>query len=538
MHVRPLDQTSFFDPHFLVPDALVRGSVPWLLAHEPARLFPAWLFMGWRGSTGRGRKAWPARVLMALVVLRWTEEGMSRLASTRRAKTDLVWRAAMGLPVGNGTPHERTIRDFERFMRSRHPEAGAPRFVLFHEHVVRLCLEAGVAGPEATWAMDSTPMWCFGAVRDTLRLLGEGTRTLLRDWATGTRSSLDEVAHRLDVPFVLAKSIKGAFDINWKDPAARSSVVARVADSAVDAVTFVRRHIADARPSHRRRILRTARQLAAVVANDLEADESGRLGVARRVATDRIVSMTDPTARHGRKSASARFDGFKVSLLGDIESGLIAAVTVHPGNTHDGSVAHRIVRRAKRLVGSIERVLGDTAYGGARLRFMLRESEGVSVLAPPVPVAAGARFGRERFDFDLDAGTATCPAGKTTDRLSWNTSGNCEGTAAKAPTFIWSADDCGSCPMASRCHAPHRRSRRVRFHPYETDLRRARSEWKTSAARSEYRKRSRCERLVHRMVRHGARRARAWGLGAANFQAHAVATACNLGLLAQALAAG
>ena len=52
--------------------------------------------------------------------------------------------------------------------------------------------------------------------------------------------------------------------------------------------------------------------------------------------------------------------------------------------------------------------------------------------------------------------------------------------------------------------------------------------------RAEYPDRSRFERLNHQLTRHGARQARAWGLAAANLQAHAIAMRCNLQLLAEA----
>ena len=66
----------------------------------------------------------------------------------------------------------------------------------------------------------------------------------------------------------------------------------------------------------------------------LETDNAGRLVVAERVAKDRIISLTDPEARHGRKSKKSLVNGYKLHLLGDIVSGLIANITVTRGNTH------------------------------------------------------------------------------------------------------------------------------------------------------------------------------------------------------------
>ncbi|MFT6396610.1 MAG: hypothetical protein ACJAYU_001353 [Bradymonadia bacterium] len=101
--------------------------------------------------------------------------------------------------------------------------------------------------------------------------------------------------------------------------------------------------------------------------------------------------------------------------------------------------------------------------------------------------------------------------------------------------FHWGAEHCGQCPLRKECTLPNRSGRTVRFHPYELELRAARELWETPEARRVYRRRAECERLGHRMTRHGARRARAWGLAAAHLQVHVIAAASNLALLALGL---
>ncbi len=536
MSLRPLTQTSFFDPEHLVPDCLEPGSVPWLLSRFRSMLFPSWLFAGWRGESRYGRCAWPYESLMALLLLRWTEEGISRLASTRRAKTDLVWRAAMRLCLRTHPPDERTLRDFEKFLRSRHPSVGVPRYLLFHEHIVRLCLGHGVGGEDAVWSMDSTPMWCYGAVLDTLRLLGDGTRALLREWCKASGEDTAELAAMLGVEHVSAKSTKGAFRINWRDKEARAVVVNNVAEGAMRLVEHVRAGIETVGRNKRKGLLRRCRNLAAVVACDLETDESGRLVIARRVAKGRLISLTDPQARHGRKSRQRKFNGFKVHALGDVVSGLLISLTVTEGSDHDGSVAHRLVTRANDILDDLERVLADTAYGGARLRHIVRANLGVELLAPP-PAATSkkpGRLGRADIEFDFEQWTATCKAGVTTDDMRW-TYDSAHGV--EVATFKWTKADCHDCPLRQACRGKQGGGHRVSLHPYEHELRKARHDWEKTEVRNEYRLRSQCERLMNRLVRHGARKARAWGLGFAHFQAHAIATTCNLKLLAQALAA-
>ena len=255
--------------------------------------------------------------------------------------------------------------------------------LLLHEHIVRWCLDAGVVGKDATWSFDSTPMWCYGAVLDTVRLLGEGTRELARQWAKATEQTVEQVAETWQTPYILAKSIKGHFRIYWRDDEQRTEVIEVVAQGALRAVKHVRTNISVARASRRKQLLRCCAIILRVVAQDFETDEQGCLVIAKRVANDRIISLTDPCARHGRKSNSKTFNGFKVHVLGDIVSGVIASVTVSACNKHDGSVAHRLIRRAKALADNIETVLGDTAYGGATLRHRVRTELHVSILATP-----------------------------------------------------------------------------------------------------------------------------------------------------------
>ncbi len=534
MTVRSLAQTSFFDPEFLMPGCLEEGSVPWLLARHRSLLFPRWLWEGW-GTHRLGREAYPAPLLLTLLMLRWTETGMSRVASVRRATRDLVWRAALGLRLGGPTPDEKTVRRFERFMRERHAVSGARRYMLLHEHIVRLCLDKGVVDDSEQWVMDSTPMWCFGAVLDTMRLLGDGLRMLAHDWARATRTKLTEVARQWKVPHVTRPSTKGAFDVNWKDPDVRNDVVNALASAVLRCTKAVVSGLDAARPGLKKRLLRKCRQLLKVVTDDLETDGQGRLVVAERVRKDRLVSFTDPAARHGRKSKSKTFKGFKAHVLGDAVSGLIVSLAVTPGGDHDGSVATRMIRRAQSISSNITRFLGDTAYGGAQLRETL-ERAGNVLIAPPPPLDLKREtkfFRKHEFQVDFEAMTATCPAKITTADSTLRWSGS---QKASTRRFQWPATTCQGCPLKEQCNERKRTGHVLELHPNEQTQRAARVAWEQPATRRAYRRRAEGERLVDRMTRRGGRKAFAWGIDMAHQQAHHIGTAANLKLLAEALA--
>ena len=535
MSRRVLNLVSFFDPQFADPNALEHGTVPWLLANYRSVLFPGWLLKGWRGEKRFGRPAWPAIVLMTFMLLRWDDKGMSRRAAVRQASKNVTWRAALGLQIGAPTFDEKTVREFEKFLCQPHPDFNVPRFMVFHEHVVRLNLEAGVLGDSPIWSTDSTPMYAYGATLDTVRLLGDGLGMLARQWAKARKLDIEELATAWKLPFIVAKSTKGAFEADWSDSDARAKVITELAHKAIDCCERVRAEIGSVRNSKRKGLLRRCRNLLKVVSDDLETDKQGRLVVAQRVAKERLISLTDPESRHGRKSKGRTFNGYKVHGVGDVISNLIVSLTVTKGNAHDGSVCHRLIKRAKKLKEDIVKVLGDTAYGGARLRNEVKEDFGVELLAPP-PASGSSkseRFGKQDFDVSPGMKSATCPGGiRSVERKKVSTSRYDE----QVWRFRWPKEACRQCPLKAQCNNKTRVGHYVDFHPYEEELREARVQWSRPEVREEYRSRSECERLMNLMVRQDRRQVRAFGLKAANLQAHLVVAASNLSILAKQLA--
>jgi len=524
-------QVSFFSPEFIDPTCLTPGTVPWVLARFGSTVFPAWLFEGWSKKQGRGRDAWSPLVLMSLLMLRFVEAGMSRRAAVRRASTDLVWCAAMGLVMGGESPSETTVRRFEAFLAGRDERTDVPRYLLVHEHLVRLCLQDEQLVLASVWATDSTPMWCYGAVHDTVRLLGDGIVRLVQRYARLKHIPVEQLASEWQLPLLLSKSVKGHYRIDWSDREQRSEVIEELAQDVVRVVEQVRSDVETLPSKHRKDLLRRCRLLLRVVHQDLETDETGRLVVARRVAKDRIISLTDPQARHGRKSKSKTFNGFKLHLVGDLVSGLIASIAVTSGNHHDGRPATRLIRRARQMCDAIEYVLGDTAYGGAELRYVVRKSISVEIVAPP-PATRSKENGFSRSDFEIELAEkrATCPRERnaTGFRMSWSSE-----QGAHYPVFTWNKQTCAGCDARKACIGKRSGGKFLALHPYEHEVRRAREQWDDPVVRKLYRVRSQCERLVNQVVRHGGRQASSYGLQSAQLQAHAIAMRCNLALFAE-----
>ena len=71
--------------------------------------------------------------------------------------------------------------------------------------------------------------------------------------------------------------------------------------------------------------------LVQIRTQDLEPDpHRGGARIREGVAADRRVSIADKDMRHGRKSKSKRFNGFKRHIAADADRGLILACAITP----------------------------------------------------------------------------------------------------------------------------------------------------------------------------------------------------------------
>lgn len=87
--------------------------------------------------------------------------------------------------------------------------------------------------------------------------------------------------------------------------------------------------------------------LSRVLVQDIERREDGP-AIKEGVAKDRLLSVHDPEMRHGRKSASKRFDGHKAALAVDTDEPLIVAIDVLAGNARSAE-ALELVEQAEAI---------------------------------------------------------------------------------------------------------------------------------------------------------------------------------------------
>jgi len=449
----------------------------------------------------KGRPSIPPSV-MVRAMLCATHDKTSDAETSRRTRVDADWKAAMGVDdefTGIGATTFSLMRS-----RMVVHDADAELF----ERTIEKAVKAGILKGNITAIIDSSPVHGAGAVADTYELVRGFLRQVVR--AAGER--LSEEAREAAEPFCGAKP-----DIDWQDPAARKAHLAELVAAGM-ALLVEAAGIDD--PA----VTEPADLLAQVIDQDVEADDSGEANpqIRQGVARDRVISHSDPDMRHGRKSASRRFDGHKLDVITDEDTELVLGVEVRAGNASDGEGAVPLLAQVMALPGiMITTLLGDMAYSDGDVREAVEEL-GAELVAKVPPVTNSGRFPKTDFAIDTEAGTVTCPAGNVTSDA--RPAKDHKGRAVTRFTF--SPATCAACPLREKCTTSDK-GRSVVLSAHEDRITRARAAQSEPETKALLRRRSKVERKIDHLQDLGMGKARYRGRRRTRLQALLAATVAN-----------
>lgn len=262
-------------------------------------------------------------------------------------------------------------------------------------------------------AMDSSPLEGAGRSEDTINLLAHAARNILKCVATLLDCSAREIAVEAGAPLLLGSSIKKELDLDWSDPSEKRGAIVTLAEQLDALEAWVQENLPSAMVEPPLAdLLATLRQLRD---QDLEPDPSGGGPRVRRgVAPDRRVSVQDPDMRHGRKSKSKRFNGYKRHVAADLDTDLILACAITPANRPEEQAALKLQADIAAL--SLARPLGelhiDRGYINSPVIDSIIKDRGEVVCRPWVP-HNDKLFTKRDFSINMRDRTITCPAGKT-----------------------------------------------------------------------------------------------------------------------------
>jgi transposase len=470
-----------------------------------------------------GRPSVPPSQLCIALLLQ-TYEGVSDDEAIERTAYDLRWKVALGLELDEKLCAKSTLQLF-RAKLVVHEQYGQ-----IFEASVTACRRAGLLKRrKLDVAIDTTPVLGRGAVKDTYNLLSDQIRTVVQEACALKGWELDAVTSEQGLSRHFSASLKGAVELDWDDPAARRALIGQVVADARVALALAARALRGfARNADHTQTLRGARELLAdLLQQDIEEEPADGGGPALRQGTsrDRIVSTTDPEMRHGHKSHSKGFEGYKAAVVAEVEHGVIVATDIRAANVADGAGARALIEQAAEGTGQrVGRVFGDTAYGNMATRQELSGcADRVVAKAPPLPHRRGC-FSIEDFAVDARHGVAHCPAGKRSlrrDRIlkpypGWR--------------YVFSRHDCRACRLRVQCTTGKRTARMITVTEATRALQKLRCQQSTLNFKSLYRLRVVVEHRLARLCQLGIRQARYFGRAKTAFQLALAAAVANLSL--------
>ena len=521
-------QRGLFDADTMYLDFVGRDSFYGFLATQRSRIFHDEDFADLY-CKNNGRDSIPPSQLATALLLQ-AHDRVSDEEAANRADFDLRWKVALGVAVDERPFVKSTLQLF-RSQLILHDKA---RQVF--KKSLDFARETGYLKHRKMRAvLDTTFILGAGAVKDTYNLLADGIVKLVRVLAALAGREPATWAADNDLARYGAPSIKGTAEINWDDKAERQTFLQGIvadADRLLAEARALFAQYADGMPE-KQAIREAADLLAQLLLQDIDRTPAGAT-LKEGTSPDRIVSVHDPEMRHGHKSASVRFEGYKAAVAVDPESQLITAAAVLPGNAHDSEQALDLIKQSEENAqATVMEGIGDGAYGTGRLRQAFAD-QGRTLIAPVPAAKESATFPKTAFTITMQAHTCQCPAGQVTTLLvpaGSRTSGRGERVALQA--FQFPKEVCAVCPLRPQCLMPSSHGgRRVVLHPQEALMQAARA-FQTSDQYAPYRKmRQAVEHRVARLVQLGIRHGRYVGRIKTLFQLLLAATVANLTLVA------
>jgi len=440
--------------------------------------------------TGAGEEPHPP-ALLRMVVLLQGYVGASDAEAVELSLVDLRWQMVLDC-LGASTPpfsqggllafRERMIaHDMDRVLLDR--TVAMVRSGAMTEGEGRSLSKALRA------AIDSRPLAGAGRVEDTINLLGHAARSIVQLVSKLMQRDPEEICRKAGIPLLLAPSLKSGLDIDWSDPKQKAMAVQVVERQVSSLQRWVDRHLDEVVCEPLRPYIDA---LVQVRAQDLEVDEDGTTRIRQGVAPDRRISVHDREMRHGRKSRSKRFDGYKEHIARDLDSPAIVACAVTPANRPEElGAADDIKRQRLRLV----ELYIDRAYVNSPVVDDVFASGG-TVLAKPWGQRAHrpGLFTKGDFKIDLRTKTITCPNGQVEP-------------FEPGDTVEFDPEACGACPLRSKCTlAASGNGRTVSISADESRQRKFRNLQQTGPGRALLRQRTAVEHsLAHIAARKGYR---------------------------------
>jgi hypothetical protein len=486
-----------------------------------------------------GRPSIAPSVLAVALLLQWYES-VSDEEAARRAELDLSWKVALGIELMDVPFVKSVLCEFRNKLILHKQQKRFFDLSLRHARTQGFFKSRNIQ-----IALDTTPIFGRGAVEDTYNMLAEALRLLINALCAVAHESAEEFATHHDLRrYVMAKSFKGSFDsIDWDNADERQSVLDCLVADCERTLLLAQAALTDSTQEspESAQIVQASTLLRRLLAQDVEGTNTGAAKITQGVAQDRLVSVHDSEmparpagGRHGRKSVSQCFNGYKGALAVEPSSQIITAVDVIPANAQDSKDAQALIDESAEKTGlSVTTVIGDGAYGTIEARLDAQEAEiPYTLVAPVAQLPHTGRFTKEDFQIDTEHSEVRCPAAEVTRTYARRTEKKRTGRTFAYRIYRFAPKQCGACALRTQCLKQTTPYRSVLVHEHEGLVTDAKAFQRTDIFRTIYRTRVAVEHRIARLMRFGARKARYFGSSKVLFQFAMTAALANLTLMA------
>jgi hypothetical protein len=467
-------------------------------------------------DTGAGKDPKPPAML-AMATLLQAYSGVSDEQAVELSVVDLRWQMVLACIGATEPPFEQgTLFNFRQRM-IRHD--------MDRRLLERTC-ELAKSSREFDWrklpktlrvAIDSAPLEGAGRVEDTINLLGHAARKVVECAAVILGWKAERVCREADIPVLQGSSVKAALDVQWSDPAEKVRALETLIEQLDHLEAWLTKQLPDEiQNPPLSETLETLRQLRA---QDIEPDPdpkgSSKPRIRQGTAPDRRISIEDPDMRHGRKSKSKLFNGYKRHVALDLDGEMILACAVEPANRPEQDAVPALRADLDRQGLRPDALFIDRGYVGCSLVDDVLARRGQVVCRPWVS-HNGDLFPKEAFRINLRDHTVACPAGH---RQPFELDSVVE----------FDKNLCGLCTMRAQCTAATgRHGRMLRIAADELFQERLRRQAATSDGRARLRERTAIEHSLAHVVRRQGHRARYKGTRKNLYDMRRAATVVNL----------
>lgn len=338
-------------------------------------------------------------------------------------------------------------------------------------------------------AIDSSPLEGAGRVEDTVNLLAHAARQVV-SCAAGLLGWTDErVCRQAGIPLLVASSIKRALDIDWNDAGEKTEAINTFVRQLDSLHVWIARQLPEALATPP--LKEAVETLVQIRTQDLEPDPTGGARMREGVAADRRVSIADTQMRHGRKTKSKRFNGFKRHIAADVDRGLILACAITAANRPEDEAMPSLTADMAHQGLDVDHLLIDRGYINSPLVDAVLARRG-KIVCKPWKSRHGSLFPKSAFTINIRNRTIECPDG--------HVQGFAFGTVVEFDPAV-----CDRCPRRAQCTtAACGRGRSVAIAENEPLQQRLRKQIQTSAGREALRERTMIEhKLAHISQRQG-----------------------------------